>query len=322
MKNRSPDGDTPAWAGAAAMISAARAVGESLARRIRASLARWREADARGPWELDRGPFIGRDQLIARVLSTIHNNSILLTGEEGIGKTSILRELERRLRTIDDPAYLFFPVYIDLESTPESRLFAAAGEAVLREVRLMYPGTLTRVREDPVNDYSHRDLACDLRKAVRALGTTTSKMVRLVLLVDGIDEVDNYHQRTTQRVRGLFMASVAENLVMVASGSSISRQWDREGSPWYNFFEEIELAGLCREDVERLATSLTKGRAKLGDGVVERIAESSAGNPALIHAQCRALLRRSFRQNRRLITVADVGALGTNGGGGSAHTKR
>jgi hypothetical protein len=321
MKSRPPDGDAPAWAGAAAMISAARAVGESLARRIRASLDRRREADARGPLELDRGPFIGRDQLTARVLSTIHNNSILLTGEEGIGKTSILRELERRLRTIDDPAYLFFPVYIDLESTPEVQLFATAGKAVLREVRRLYPETLHDDRGNRDTDYDHRDLASDLRRAVRALGTTSAKMIRLVLLVDGIDEVNNYHQRTTQRLRGLFMASVAENLVMVASGSSISRQWDREGSPWYNVFEEIGLAGLCREDVERLVISLIGGRVHLGEGVVERIADTTGGNPALILAKCRALLRRSLRHNRRHITLADVDALGGTGEKGSVHTR-
>ena len=159
MRRRSSHLKAPAWAGTAALIGAARAVGKSLTRRFRASLDRWREADVRGPPECDRRLFVGREQLIARVLSTIHNNSILLTGDSGIGKTSILRELERRLRTIDDPAYLFFPVYIDLEATPEDRLFATAGEAVLREVGRLYPG---RVRDDRATggaDYDHRDLA-------------------------------------------------------------------------------------------------------------------------------------------------------------------
>jgi hypothetical protein len=257
--------------------------------------------------------FVGRERLIARVLSTIHNNSILLTGESGIGKTSILRELERRLRTIDDPAYLFFPVYIDLESIPEDRLFSTAGNAVLREVGRLCPDSVGDDRANRGDDYDHRDLAGDLRRVVDALGATSPKMVRLVLLVDGIDEVNNYHQRTTQRLRGLFMASVAENLVMVASGSGISREWEREGSPWYNFFEEIELDGLCRADVERLVASLAKGRVKVGEGVVGRIAASTGGNPALIHSHCRALLRRSLRQDRRILTVADVDALGRHG---------
>jgi hypothetical protein len=309
MKRRSSHLKAPARAGTAALIGAARAVGKSLTRRFRASLDRWREAAVRGPPECDPNLFVGREQLIARVLSTIHNNSILLTGDSGLGKTSILREIERRLRSIDDPAYRFFPVYIDLESTPEDRLFATAGDAVLHEVARLCPGSARDDRGSRGADYDHRGLAADLRRTVRTLGATSSKMVRLVLLVDGIDEVDNYHQRTTQKLRSLFMASVAENLVMVASGSEISREWEREGSPWYNFFEEIKLTGLRRDDVERLVAFLVRGRMKLGEGVVERIAATTDGNPGLIRSHCRALLRRSDRQGRRTLTVADVDAL-------------
>jgi len=67
------------------------------------------------------------------------------------------------------------------------------------------------------------------------------------LLVDGIDELNHYDPRTTQRVRSLFMASLAENLVMVASAVEIDKHWEQEGSPWYNFFEEIEISPSRRE---------------------------------------------------------------------------
>ena len=117
------------------------------------------------------------------------------------------------------------------------------------------------------------------------------------------------------------MARVAENLVMVASGCEISREWEREGSPWYNFFEELPLTGLCREDVERLVNPLFGRRVKLDEGVAERITAKTGGNPALIHSYCRALLRRSPRHNRRHITLADVDALGGTGEKGSVHTR-
>jgi hypothetical protein len=37
------------------------------------------------------------------------------------------------------------------------------------------------------------------------------------------------------------MASLDGNLVMVATAVEIDKQWEQEGSPWYNFFEEIEV---------------------------------------------------------------------------------
>jgi hypothetical protein len=96
---------------------------------------------------------------------------------------------------------------------------------------------------------------------------------------------------------------------MVASATRISRRWEREGSPWYNFFEEIELEGLCLEEIDSLVKSLTKGHGRIGEGVVERIAAATRGNPALIRSRCRALIWRLYEQNRRTLTTADVDAV-------------
>ena len=63
--------------------------------------------------------FFGREQLLERILQTIHNNSILLYGERRIGKTSLQHHLKRRLQQLEDPDYVFYPVYIDLQGTPE-----------------------------------------------------------------------------------------------------------------------------------------------------------------------------------------------------------
>jgi len=184
-----------------------------------------------------------RERLIRRILSTIHNNSILLSGRPGSGKTSILLHLKERLTTGGDPATEFFPVFISLHDVPERLLFATVAGAVLGQLAPTALSATTRLD----SDYGHRDLANDFRSVIRALGERSSKQARLVLLVDGIDELNNYDPRTTQRVRSLFMASLAENLVMVASAVEIDKHWEQEGSPWYNFFEEIELPAAPRE---------------------------------------------------------------------------
>jgi replication-associated recombination protein RarA len=184
----------------------------------------------------------GREQLVRRILSTIHNNSILLCGGPGTGKTSLLLHLKERLSTSGDPATEFFPVYIDLHEVPERLLFATVGRAVLGQLA---PIPASRAASFGA-DYSHRDLANDFRNVLRTLRKRSTGQARLILLVDGIDELNHYDPRTTQRVRSLFMASLDGSLVMVASAVKIDKHWEQEGSPWYNFFEEIELPPVDR----------------------------------------------------------------------------
>ena len=198
---------------------------------------RGRSRAALGHFEPDGLEGEAREQLIRRILSTIHNNSILLCGGSGTGKTSILLHLKQRLAAADDPATVFFPVYVDLHGVPEELLFATVADEVLSQLAFAAP---TKVLRFGAN-YGHRDLARDFRGVIQTLSESGPKQARLVLLVDGIDELNHFNPRTTQRVRSLFMASLAENLVMVASAVEIDKHWEQEGSPWYNFFEEIEL---------------------------------------------------------------------------------
>jgi Cdc6-like AAA superfamily ATPase len=172
-----------------------------------------------------------------RILSSIHNNSILLSGDTGSGKTSLLLHLKERLAADDDPTTDFYPVFIDLRGVPEDLFFATVSDAVLGQLAFAPPSKVSRFGAN----YSHRHLANDFRGVIFALRARSSKRARLVLLVDRIDELNHYDPRTTQRVRSLFMANHAENLVMVASAVEINKHWEQEGSPWYNFFEEIEL---------------------------------------------------------------------------------
>jgi hypothetical protein len=179
-----------------------------------------------------------RDELVQRILSTIHNNSILLCGGSESERQSILRRVKYRLESDGDSTTDFFPVLIDLHGVPEHLVFAAVADAVLGQLSFAPPSKVKRFGAS----YNHRDLANDFRAVIRTLGESSEREIRLVLLVEGIDELNNYHPRTTQRVRSLFMASLDGNLVMVATAVEIDKHWEQEGSPWYNFFEEIDLS--------------------------------------------------------------------------------
>lgn len=210
----------------------------SLAAFVRRLGARKRNDDSACASPMDRACNGRHEHLIQRILSTIHNNSILLCGGPGSGTKTILYGVRDRIESEGGSTTDFFPVSIDLHGVPENLLFATVADAVLGQLSFAPPTKVERLGAS----YSHRDLANDFRSVIRTLRESSSRNIRLVLLVDGIDELNTYDPRTTQRVRSLFMASLDGSLVMVATAVEIDKHWDQEGSPWYNFFEEIELS--------------------------------------------------------------------------------
>jgi tetratricopeptide (TPR) repeat protein len=297
---------------AAVPVVVAVTVWASRARRRRRLLQRRFNPYIAGAPVLDSEMFFGREFLVERILQTIHNNSLLLHGERRIGKTSLQHHIRRRLLQLDDPQYAFHPVYIDLQGTPESQFFSTVADDVFHELEPLLDGMRPGEDLDPGADYGYRELVGDLRKVIKALTSKSDKQVKLVLLIDEVDELNAYDPRINQRLRSLFMKSFAENLVAVVSGVEIRKQWDREGSPWYNFFEEIEVTPIGREDAEELITRPIAGVFKMDKGVVDRIVELTDRKPYQVQRLCVALVNRLHEQGRRQITVADVEAVSGN----------
>ena len=156
----------------------------------------------------------------------------------------------------------------------------------------------------------HPALVRDLQKALAILRGKTSKKVKLVLLIDEVDELNVYDPKVNQKLRSLFMKSFAEDLVAVVSGVAIKKQWTSEGSPWYNFFEEIQVKPFSRTDAENLILRPIRGVFQVDHGVVDRILEVTDCKPYLIQKTCIALVHRLHEGRRRRITVADVEAVG------------
>ncbi|HXV59723.1 MAG TPA: ATP-binding protein [Vicinamibacteria bacterium] len=259
---------------------------------------------------LDENLFFGRARLIDRILQTIHNNSLLLYGERRIGKTSIQHQLKKRLERLDDPIYDFYPVYIDLQGTPEDRFFRTLADDIFHDLAPVLDGLEAPAAVEGGTGYTYRDFVRDIHRILKRLKEKSSKRVKLVLLIDEVDELNDYDPKINQKLRSLFMKSFAESLVSVVSGVEIKKQWEREGSPWYNFFEEIEVQPFRREDAEELIERPIRGVFKLEDGCVDRILSVTECKPYLIQKLCVALVNRAHEENRRTITLADVDAIG------------
>ena len=260
---------------------------------------------------LDEDMFFGRRDLVDRILQTIHNNSLLLFGERRIGKTSIQHQIKKRLRDLDDPNYEFYPVYVDLQGTPETHFFRTIAEDIVQQLGPALTELMPGIEiSDP---YSFRDFVRDVRSILKTLAAQTTKTVKLVLLIDEVDELNDYDPRINQKLRSLFMKNFAEHLVAVVSGVEIKKRWEREGSPWYNFFEEIEVRPFDAAEARQLIERPIGKVFKLDDGVVQAIFALTAGRPYLIQKMCIALVSRMHEQRRSRITIADVKAVAASG---------
>ncbi len=249
--------------------------------------------------------FFGRERLLDYVLQRVHNNSILLYGERRIGKTSFQHRLKKRLMALRDPNYTFYAAFIDLQGTPEERFFATMAEGVFDDLAPYLDG----VEPDSAlhdGDYRYRSFVLDMQRVLKKLKTTSDRTVKLVLLIDEVDELNSYDPRVNQKLRSLFMKTFAENLVTVVSGVGIKKTWEREGSPWYNFFQEIEVKPFRREDAEELIEVPIRGTFRLEDGVTANIIDRTECKPYLIQKLCASLVERLHDDKRRRITLSDV----------------
>ena len=275
------------------------------ARRRRAVRNRFNPYIAGAP-VLSNQMFFGRKKLMHRVLNMIHANSLMITGDRRIGKTSFMHHLKMALTEDEGTEFKFFPVSIDLQGVPENTFFHTLMSEVVDALGL--PETaLTDLRfRSESDDYDDRDFSRDLQRVITELKTRTGKKVKLALLLDEVDELNEYSERVNQRLRSVFMKTFSENLVAVMSGVGIRRSWKSEGSPWYNFFDEFELSGLTRDEAEELIRTPVQGIFRFEDAAVERILTSSDLKPYIIQKFCIHSVNRMIEEGRSSISVKDV----------------
>jgi tetratricopeptide (TPR) repeat protein len=257
---------------------------------------------------LDDDMFYGREKLTARMLSTLHRNSLMITGERRIGKTTFLHHLKRVLAEDEAGEWRFFPVFVDLQGVAERSFFHAMMAEVVDTLGLS-PATLKALRFAAEREgYEARDFGHDLQAVVAELKARTPRRPKLVLLMDEVDVLNEYSDSVNQRLRGVFMKSVSENLVAVMSGVGIRRRWKSEVSPWYNFFDEIELLPFSREEAEALVREPVAGVFRWQPEAVELVLSLSRLKPYLVQKLCVHAVNRMLEAGRGTIRVDDVEA--------------
>jgi AAA+ ATPase superfamily predicted ATPase len=253
--------------------------------------------------------FFGRQRLMSRILNVLHHNSLMITGERRIGKTTFLHHLKGAVERDEGTEYKFFPVSTDLQGVPEAGFFHAVMTDVVEATR---PSAETRealrYREED-DRYDGRDFSHDLQRVIEELKTKTDRKVKLALLIDEVDVLNEYSERINQRLRSIFMKTFSEHLVAIMSGVGIKRIWNSEGSPWYNFFDEIELTAFTREEAEALIRHPVENVFRYEPEAVEKILVASALKPYVIQKYCIHAVNRMLEHGRTVVTAEDVEAV-------------
>jgi hypothetical protein len=253
--------------------------------------------------------FFGRQKLLTRIMNVLHHNSLMITGERRIGKTTFLHHLKGALERDEGTEYKFFPVSTDLQGVPEAGFFHAVMTDVVEQLR-PDPETVEALRYRPGDEgYDGRDFSHDLQRVIEELKTRTGLKVKLALLIDEVDVLNEYSERVNQRLRSIFMKTFSEHLVAIMSGVGIKRIWTSEGSPWYNFFDEIELAAFTPEEAEALVRQPVEGVFRYAPEAVEKILAASGLKPYVIQKFCIHAVNRMLEDGRTTVTADDVEAV-------------
>jgi len=202
--------------------------------------------------------------------------------------------------------YRFFPVFTDLQGVPEEGFFHSVMADVV-EGLAPTPATLAtlRFKPGPIR-YDGRDFSHDLQRVIDELKTRTDKRVKLTLLIDEVDALNSYSERINQRLRAIFMKTFSEQLIAILSGVGIRRVWNSEVSPWYNFFDELELSAFTREEAEALIRTPVEGYFQYEPEAVNAILEQSEQKPYLIQKFCIHAVNRMLEAGRTLVQASDV----------------
>lgn len=263
--------------------------------------------------------FFGRHDLLRRIVSTLHNNSIMIHGERRIGKTTLLYQLANALQQVEDEEFWFVSVYVDLEGTTEEEFFHFLMDEIahtvseLPELKSEQTVVLNGLLNLQVSEkqYTDREFNRDLRQIIHILegyGTVNHPgcQVRLILLMDEMDTLSRFNHLIQQQLRRIFMRDFAATLGAVVAGIEISKEWERIESPWFNLFNEIAMTPFSRDEAVELLTEPVRGYYLFEPDALEFIVEHSDGRPYRLQQYALESVNQMLHNRRRVITLADA----------------
>lgn len=270
----------------------------------RSSLQRRHNPYVVGPAVLEPVRCYGRDRLLRRLRDTLPSTNWALTGPFRIGKTTIQKQLERVLRTLDDPCYAFHPVFIDLQQFKPERdgFLAFLARNVMRgleesgRVSKDAPGGLRLGALGATDPYDGIEFGQDMDRILGHLAEADPRRRPiLVLQIDEIQLLAKVPYSLLSEFRSVLIPR--DGLRTVLSGVQLVKNPALDSaSPWWNIFREEPVGPLTLDEARRLVTQPVRGLFGFREEAVQRILSLTQCEPMRIQALCSDMLDERYRR--------------------------
>jgi len=237
--------------------------------------------------------FFGREFEVRRILQTPDSNFAIM-GIRRIGKTSLMREIERQLKEQAQDA--------ESEESLERIIFmdcsaiASPNNFIQEVVRKLRPQELTRLSSKQYPIFFPDFLQ---RMSQRYGGP-------IVFFLDEFDKVLTWHYEDDALLNALRASSNQGHSRYIVGGfREVMRAFSDLDSPLYNFARPVRLKEFSREQaaamilgpLERLGVQFERR-----NDVVNRVFDETAGQPNLIQFYCSILVERLDRDGSRRVS--------------------
>lgn len=235
--------------------------------------------------------FFGREKELQRLASSPQN--FVIVGARRTGKTSLLQELEKRLKKANANTY-----YVDVQSAEdEARLV----DKLLEELDPGRRASLMRRKEIITESLLGPSL-----KAISARGNA-------VLLIDEIGNVITNMPKEAWRVLGVirsYAQSGKLRVIATASQEFFLRQQEDFSGPWVNFATTIRLGGFRPDEVDDFVVKPFQlwGLLQKGSALIELANSAVGSNPYLLACFGDALFHDAITSSKSdaLSTARDI----------------
>ncbi|MCP4579789.1 MAG: hypothetical protein GY846_26255 [Deltaproteobacteria bacterium] len=246
--------------------------------------------------------FFGRDILMQDIFQSLKSNSLCLTGERRIGKTTMLEHLEK---SAQKPLFSFF---CNLEGVKEGLFFSRIMQSLINKIEADFkdgPAGLSLFEKDR-ETYDDVDFEDDIETVLNWLKAAYDPRVSIIMCLDEIDATQRFSNETHSSLRNVFQTYQGK-IRLAAAGVSIHRgSWRLPTSPWYNFFEFINIEALDSASAAKLVINPVKGFYKFDSGAVDFILSKTDHKPFYVQRICKKVISRILDEKRRTVTQKDA----------------